>query len=94
MKISKKLLKLMDAVTDGAWYIIRSRGYEFRFRRQANSESMWDFKIGEDGFEHSVSELEECFGMIAVDQYDIGRRFARQEFKDFLEGKDVTACQM
>lgn len=105
MKISKKLLKLLcersasnrEIPKIEGVIVFRSCGYQFYFQRVKGSESTWEFFIGEEDYQkgigHHVTDLEECFGVIADDMYNEGRIFARQEFKDFLAGRDVDACK-
>lgn len=79
MRITAELLIQLGAVfRDDSSYIIKSHGYEFIFYKLPGGE-VWSFEG------HHVTDLEECFGLIASKHYDFGNQAAKYELQDWLE---------
>lgn len=82
LPITVDLLKSLGGEqVEGAWQF-RMHGYVFRFEPQA--EGFWNY-IG-PGYEHghSATHLDECFGFLAEDMFQAGRREKLKEVRDAL----------
>ena len=92
MKITEKILKALGCTEEekGVW-LLKAGGYHFYFQSHTHpDDTSWAFYINRDTLEkgwnycHSVTDIEECFGMIAADFFDAGRKERSQEIRELL----------
>lgn len=97
MKITETLLKALgcEVECDGV-YVLKSNGYHFFFQwythyeGTVNEHTGWAFHVDRDTLEkgwnygHNVTDLEECFGVIANDLFEIGKQERSTEIRELL----------
>jgi hypothetical protein len=93
MKITAELLQglgaeiLNDAGTWKGCYTLFVHGYNFKFRKYYDEPTnSWLFIIDDDT-SHVVTDLEECFGIIAKQFHVWGKEDCKEEFRTWLNSE-------
>lgn len=84
-----------EEVKKGKEYTLKSHGYLFTFVL-AKGGQYWYFYAPEvprtndngDPMGHCATHLDECFGFLAEEMYDAGRKDRSKEVRDFLLGEN------
>jgi hypothetical protein len=92
VRITEKLLKAIgcEKVDRREAWRLSSGGYLFFWQREPESEHTWAFHVCMETFEmgwnygHSVTDIEECFGMIAKDHFEYGKDERSEEIRELL----------
>ena len=96
MRITNELLKQLGCKPVPGrvgCFELHSRGYAFYFehyKRKNVSGVQWAFHVCQETFDkgwnygHCVTDIEECFGMIAEDLFDAGRKERSTEIRELL----------
>ena len=89
MRLTSALMEAMgcgkQAIGAGWYYCLKMDGYQFYFHQSSNDD--WVFSTP-SGIKHSVTDIEECFGMIQVDATKDGYKECKRELRNFLEIRD------
>lgn len=65
-------------------YFFKMDGYEFVFEESKTKPGVWSFTAAR-GPTHTITDIEECFGLIATEFAELGKKEFKQDLKKFLK---------